>query len=321
MPKKMTQEEFIAKAKEVWGDKYDYSLVKFVNKRTPVDIICPKHGIMQQAPVDHLNGHNCKKCAYETAGNKRKYTQREIIKKIVDVWGQRFDLSEVVYDGLNKPICVICKTHGKFYPTPANLLRGHGCKECALEDQKVLIEGIGINDTLYGSETQSYAMWRNILSRCYNKKELQRHPTYQGCSVSDDWRYFSKFKAWYDANYIDGYEIEKDIIKKGNKVYCEEYCCFVPRRVNLLLVNQRRRRGKYPVGVVKNRLGHYDASIQMLDRAHYLGQYKTPEDAFLAYKRAKEMYIKKVAQEYFNQGLISERVYDALFRYEVEITD
>ena len=65
MPKKKTKEEFIAKAKLVHGDKYDYSKVDYVNRKTKVCIICSKHGEFWQTPNHHLSGCGCPKCGIE----------------------------------------------------------------------------------------------------------------------------------------------------------------------------------------------------------------------------------------------------------------
>ena len=61
--RKLTKEEFVKKAKEVHGDKYDYSKVEYKNKRTKVCIICPTHGEFWQYPDNHvINRNNCPYC-------------------------------------------------------------------------------------------------------------------------------------------------------------------------------------------------------------------------------------------------------------------
>ena len=75
---KLTTEEFIAKAKAVHGDRYDYSKVEYVNATTKLCIICRKHGAFLQAPYTHLNGHGCSKCASDVnAANMRIWTKEK----------------------------------------------------------------------------------------------------------------------------------------------------------------------------------------------------------------------------------------------------
>lgn len=161
-----------------------------------------------------------------------------------------------------------------------------------------------------------------MLKRCYCKPRLKKFPTYNGCSVCDEWKTFSSFKAWFDKNHIDGYDIDKDILVKGNKIYGPDTCCFVPKRINYLFINNRKARGKFPIGVSYHS-GHkkFQAAINHEFKTVHIGYYKTPEEAFLAYKRTKESYIQQLAKEYYESGAITKRVYDALMRYKIEISD
>ena len=124
--KRITYDEFIQKAKEKHGDKYDYSKVEYVNEKTPVCIICPEHGEFWQAPRDHIRkGHGCRKCA----GNEI-LTTKEFIAMAKCVHGDKYNYKQTIYVRSNKKVCVICSTHGSFYITPNNHLRGKGCPKC-----------------------------------------------------------------------------------------------------------------------------------------------------------------------------------------------
>lgn len=162
--------------------------------------------------------------------------------------------------------------------------------------------------------------WYNMLSRCYCKKCHKNQPTYKDCIVCDEWLLFSNFKRWFDENYIEGYDLDKDIIIKGNKVYSPETCCFVPHEINNLLCKNKNRRGRYPIGVclVNNK---YKAGLNFNGRTLGLGYFTTLEKAFESYKAAKEKLIKSLAKTYFENNIINEKTYNALLRYEVEITD
>ena len=118
--------------------------------------------------------------------------------------------------------------------------------------------------------------------------------------------------------------LAKDILVKGNKEYAPDKCIFVPERINILFIKRDNDRGEYPIGVTYHRdRGKYEARCSIKtkngNKQKYLGSYNTPEEAFLAYKEFKEAYIKQVADEYKER--IPNRLYEALYKYEVEITD
>ena len=118
---------------------------------------------------------------------------------------------------------------------------------------------------------------------------------------------------------MQGWELDKDILIKGNKVYSPETCCFVPQEINCLFTNCKSVRGKYPIGVTKTVNGKYKARINKNGDRIDLGLFDTPEEAFQVYKIAKELHIKEVADKW--RGQITEPCYEAMYAYEVEITD
>ena len=125
---RLTTEEFICRAKEVHGDRYNYSKVKYVNTHRKVCIICPKHGEFWQAPVVHLNGSDCPNCV----GNKRLTTE-EFIRKAKEVHGDKYDYSKVKYVNVRTKVCIVCPEHGEFQQMPNNHLNGQGCPKCGQE--------------------------------------------------------------------------------------------------------------------------------------------------------------------------------------------
>ena len=119
-----------------------------------------------------------------------------------------------------------------------------------------LVHGVGINDyeeliTLNGKQIPEYTVWAGMLKRCYSPKWLEQRPTYKGCTVADEWLYFSNFKQWLDDN---GYKpnvhhIDKDILIPGNKIYSPSTCLLVTLAINNLLTDRGNARGSYPMGV------------------------------------------------------------------------
>ena len=175
-----------------------------------------------------------------------------------------------------------------------------------------------------GNITRQYNIWKSMLNRVYDKYGRSRNESYANCSVCDEWLNFQNFGQWYDKNYYQIHEekmcLDKDILCKGNKIYCPSNCVFVPEEINKVFIGHRKLRGKYPIGVFKRKgKESYIAMYHNGRGQQYIGDYKTPEDAFYAYKEYKELYIKKLADKY--KGKIPDKVYDALYKYEVEITD
>lgn len=101
-----------------------------------------------------------------------------------------------------------------------------------------LIYGIGINDIKDITKTKDgikcYQTWRDMLKRCYSTKFQATKPTYIGCTVHPDWLRLSNFKQWFDKFYVDGYDLDKDIIDCNNKVYSKDTCVFIPHSINML---------------------------------------------------------------------------------------
>jgi len=130
---KLTTEDFIKRAREVHGDKYDYSLVNYVNANTKINIICPKHGIFKQTPYHHLNGHSCKKCSNDKMHDDKSFTTYKFISKSKKIHGNKYDYSKVEYKNSSEKVIIICPKHGSFEQTPAAHWNGAGCPKCATE--------------------------------------------------------------------------------------------------------------------------------------------------------------------------------------------
>lgn len=185
--------------------------------------------------------------------------------------------------------------------------------------------GVGkYKNTIKGKTTIHCSTWSGMFRRCYNENERNKLPSYEGCSVDPKWHCFQDFGVWFDENYnsetMKGWHLDKDILKKNNKVYSPQTCCFVPVQINCLFVKSNNIRGNLPIGVsliIKS--GKFSATIKKNNISYRLGTFKTPEEAFQAYKTAKEAWIKEVAD--FWRPLIGEDVYFALMNYQVEITD
>ena len=129
-------EEFIIKLKEIYGDFYDYSLVSYVDGKTPVKLICPKHGEFSAKPRNLLQGHACKECGKETGIEKTRHSTEQFVEKAKKVHGDKYDYSQSIYLGANKDITITCPEHGPFTQRASAHLLGQGCPKCA-NNQKI----------------------------------------------------------------------------------------------------------------------------------------------------------------------------------------
>lgn len=246
-----------------------------------------------------------------------------MIARFRNIHGDRYDYTSTIFVNTRTKVDIRCRIHGVFSQSPRRHILGDGCPTCYFESRKKPVYGVGINDLKNGTLERCYLTWYNILTRCYDPVTQSKEPTYKGCSICDEWKILSNFKAWFENpsnGYQDGYALDKDILVKGNKIYSPDTYCFVPQSINSVFTNRIRFRGAYPLGVTLSN-GRYRASLVYDGKRHHLGFYSTPEAAFLAYKKAKEQYVKDLAEKYYKEGKITERVYRALLAYRVEITD
>lgn len=181
---------------------------------------------------------------------------------------------------------------------------------------------LGNSETLQIQKTKAYPVWKGVMERGYSSDLKEKFPTYDGVYVCDEWHNFSNFEIWFNENYIEGYELDKDVLVKGNKVYSPETCAFIPSELNKVLTRSNGSRGQYPLGVNWHKhLQKFASTVRYNNKSVHIGYYDTPEEAFYAYKVKKEEIIKEYAEKYFKDGLITEEVYNSLLTYEVSIDD
>lgn len=125
-----TKEDFIERARRIHSDKYDYSKVDYINNRTPITIICPKHGEFKQTPDCHLQGQGCKKCYYEKLANSKLLTTEEFIRRAKKIHGDRYIYDETKYKNIKDYVYIKCPIHGIFKQNANNHLHGEGCPKC-----------------------------------------------------------------------------------------------------------------------------------------------------------------------------------------------
>ena len=189
--------------------------------------------------------------------------------------------------------------------------------------------GVGIfgtkhPSTINGRNIKEYVLWQRMLERCYSDGFKKKNPTYIDCEVSENFKSYEYFYEWCYKQIgfgVGGFELDKDLLVKGNKVYNESTCVFIPAEINLLLIKRDASRGEHLIGVswCKRDKAFVAQVSRNKGKPERLGYFKTEIEAFNAYKKAKEVFVKEVAEKWKSQ--IDERAYNALMNYEVEIDD
>jgi len=113
-------------------------------------------------------------------------------------------------------------------------------------------------------KTPYYMAWKGIMYRCYTDIK----PTYKDVIVCKEWHNFQNFAEWFEENNIEGFQLDKDILIKGNKIYSPDTCCFVPNEINLLLTKNNSRRGDCPLGVYRQD-NRYISCINKNGKKHF----------------------------------------------------
>lgn len=143
----LTKDEFIQKAREVHGDKYEYDNVVYVKESENVIIHCKIHGDFEQTPKSHLKGNGCSSCS-----GLKQLTTEEFIQRAKKVHGDRYNYSESEYINSNTKIKIICKEHGPFYQTHTIHCSGNGCSKCSGMHNKTTEEFITELEKIYGDK-------------------------------------------------------------------------------------------------------------------------------------------------------------------------
>ena len=191
------------------------------------------------------------------------------------------------------------------------------------------VHGVGVTGTKYPITvddviTKEYVLWVDMLQRCYSDSFKKKRPTYEGCEASENFKSYEYFYEWCQ-NQIgfsnQGWHLDKDLLIKGNKVYNEDSCVFIPHEINSLLIKSNTSRGEYLICVCWDKAKNaFKAQVRKnKGKSEYLGLFNTEIEAFNAYKVAKESFVKEQANKWKDQ--IEDRAYKALMKYTVEITD
>lgn len=189
-------------------------------------------------------------------------------------------------------------------------------KPATKKPKEDLLHGVGIDnfEDTYGADQWSYTVWEGMLDRCYNERSTRSRATYTDCAVATCWHRYSDFKVWFDKNCIAGYQLDKDILIPGNRVYSPDTCCFVPSYINNA-VSWRRKRPKagYPGVVIF--AGEFQVQI-MHKSSTQLGELRMDAlEAHCDWQRLKADAIDDHLRDYLREAAPDLRVVRALIKY------
>lgn len=194
------QSGFIERAKEIHGEKYDYSKVDYVNAKSKVEIICPEHGSFMSEPYHHTKGTGCPRCGADRISEALLLTKEEWIERAGNIHGDKYDYSRVDYAGGRNPVEIVCPEHGPFLQPPRiHIHQESGCPLCAESGVKLDAPGI-----LYyiRINTHTHTLWKiGITNRTVHKRFV------------GDLSKITVIRAWPFDVLRDAFEIEKEILK------------------------------------------------------------------------------------------------------------
>jgi len=193
-----------------------------------------------------------------------------------------------------------------------------------------LIYGVGYNDRTYPAaenkkSVREYDLWHSMLTRCYSGGFKRINAAYEGCTVSENFKSYSYFYEWCQRQIgfnEKEWQLDKDLLFKGNKQYSEDTCVFVPQSINKTLPFCQKRGLRHAVGVsyhTKKRKYVVQPQLQQDGSRRWLGAYDTEVEAFQVYKVYKERHLKNLAKSYY--GRLDKRAYSALMAWEVDMSD
>lgn len=313
----MKEQRFFEKFKEIHGDSINVVSYDDLKDKSVVVCNCEKHGQFTSSVhnlIHHKNG--CPFCRLHDSKSPFKTTE-QLVYKLKLKYGDKFGYDKVKIGG--KRIILTCPIHGYFDTITRRALGQEiECPMCIYETRRQ-------HNGVKSRNPVAYTKWNNMIVRCFNDKYHEKQPTYYSCTVCDEWLDFNNFLAWFEDpknGYIDGYQLDKDLLGGGGKHYSPETCCFVPQTVNCLMTRGAKIRGKVKsIGVtIKGKkyvarcnFGHKEAKT--------VGVFDNEQDAFEAYRKAKKLYIEQLAEDLYSKGKITERVYNGLLNYEIKQYD
>lgn len=159
---------------------------------------------------------------------------------------------------------------------------------------------------------KAYMTWTHMLTRCYDPEKW--HNAYRGCTVSEEWHNYQNFARWYEANKIEGWELDKDFCKLGNKCYSSDFCTFIPQEVNTFA--PRNVHGNFK-GYTVTRGGKFMTQIRSSRFGDYRKSFDTASEAYADYCRVKNLDARLLAEKWRDE--LDTRVYTNLMNFDTDL--
>lgn len=220
-----TTNDFIQKAINKHGNKYDYSKVKYTGSTIKICIVCPQHGEFYQTPSSHLRGYGCKLCGFETISNVKMYNINKYIQKCSEKHNHKYDYSHVnSVNGVRK-INIICPEHGVFSQSPVEHLRGYGCPICGgthkLTTEAFILKAKECHGDKYDYGGVVYVNNRSkirIVCPVHGAfyQTPHAHLSNQGCPICKESKLEKEIRNLLDDNNIS-YEVQKKFVWLGRQ--------------------------------------------------------------------------------------------------------
>jgi len=208
MAKKSNKEDFIKKAKSIHGERYDYSLVNYINNNTKVIIVCLIHGEFEQIPRSHISGHSCRQCKFDSY----KIIEKDFIVDCTRIHNGKYNYSKVKYSGAHKKVTIICPKHGDFKQVASKHKEGYGCHKCSnetkLTTEDVIIQFKSIHNELYDYSMVNY-VGDNVKVKIICKKHGEfesaphNHKRGKGCPICNFSKGELKINSFLSDNKIN----------------------------------------------------------------------------------------------------------------------
>lgn len=191
----------------------------------------------------------------------------------------------------NSVVVLFVKTGFKTVATKDNIKHGR-----VKDNMLPSIYGVGfIGDGNHSSTDAAYSIWHGIIARCYSVV-IKNNTHYEGCSVDSRWHNYQNFAEWYNQQEApEGYEVDKDTLVNGNRIYSPELCVMISKTDNnaARVINPEKNKHGF-VGVVSQEYKgktYYGARVTVDGVRKRIGNFESPEEA----NKARLAYIKEIS--------------------------
>lgn len=204
-----------------------------------------------------------------------------------------------------------------------NIVMGHGVNDCGYKVQLEERDSSGKRIVVW--RCPYYQVWSGMLKRVYGKNS----PAYRGCSVSEEWKSFSSFRKWMQnqpqheewLNQPFSYDLDKDFIVEGNRVYGEDFCLLIPRKINNIFAGLHKNKDGLPYGVNwKKSHNQYVAQINLDGKKKHLGLFDDPKEAHTKWLLYKWSFVNQILEDYEDSDYQDKRISERLQTFMLQLS-